>query len=258
MELILFMVIKNDKVNKDRGEFFMEQVHLDYRLEAVTELVPENTRVADIGTDHGYLLIYLCQKGKILEGIGCDLREGPLSSAKLNVRLSGVENKIQLRLGDGLKAISPNEVDGATICGMGGGTIREILEGNEELWKSLSYIVCQPQNDGGQLRKFLCESGWKIDEERIVESQNRIYEMFRAIPGEMKFPEKEIYWELGPLLIEQKEQLVLKKIEELLFLVAQALKGLGKSAKSRENEEKKELWKARKKELEEVKKLLLE
>ena len=57
MELILSMVIKNDKVNKDRGEFFMEQVHLDCRLETVSELVQENTRVADIGTDQGYLLI---------------------------------------------------------------------------------------------------------------------------------------------------------------------------------------------------------
>ena len=258
MELILSMVIKNDKVNKDRGEFFMEQVHLDCRLETVSELVQENTRVADIGTDHGYLLIYLCQKGKILEGIGCDLREGPLSSAKMNVQLSGLENRIQLRLGDGLKPINKDEVDGVTICGMGGGTIREILEGSGNLWKSLSYVVCQPQNDGGQLRKFLCESGWKIEEERMVESQNRIYEMFRAVPGEMKIPEKEIYWELGPLLIEQKEQLVLKKIDELLFLVNRALGGLGKSAQSASNEEKKVLWQERMKELEEVKKWLLE
>lgn len=231
---------------------------LDKRLEFVASLVLPNTKLADIGTDHGYLLISLVNRGHISAGIGCDLREGPLGSAKMNIRLSGTENKIQLRLGNGLEPINENEVDGATICGMGGGTIREILVGNEKIWKSLKYLICQPQNDGGELRKFLYESGWKIEEEQIVESQNRIYEMFRAIPGEMKLPEKEIYWELGPLLVERKEPLLIKKIEEFIFLSDRALEGIEKSSKSIENKEKKQGWVQRKMELEEVKKCLLE
>lgn len=231
----------------------MDRIQLDLRLQAVANLVPENIRLADIGTDHGYLLIELVKQGKITGGIGCDLRSGPLQFAQNHVRRSGLSSQIELRLGDGLEPIKAGEVDGVTICGMGGGTIQGILQRRPDVLEKLSYLICQPQNDGGALRKYLAESGWKIIKEELTESHGRIYESFLGVPGEMAEPEKEILWEVGPLLWQEKHPLLGKKIGEMIFLAQGALKGLEKAANTEENNKKRELWEDRLKELEEMK-----
>lgn len=225
-------------------------MELDLRLQEVAKLVPVSESLGDIGTDHGYLLIELVQAGKIERGIGCDLREGPLKFAKKHVRERGLQEKIELRLGDGLAPLAIKEVEGISICGMGGGTIQEILMAQKEIVEHLSYLVCQPQNNGGPLRKFLASSGWKIVEERLVESQGKIYEMFLARKGEMIFPEREMDWELGPLLVQRKEPLLERRVEELIFLTEKVLKDLEAGKKNPENKKKKDSWEKRKTELE--------
>lgn len=227
-------------------------MELDLRLQEVAALIPPSESWGDIGTDHGYLLIELIENGKIRRGIGCDLREGPLQSAEKHVRERGLREKIELRLGDGLAPLAVKEVDGVSICGMGGSTIQEILTAQKEIVENLSYIVCQPQNNGGALRKFLADSGWKISKESLVESQGKIYEMFVAQKGEMTIPKREIEWELGPLLLERKEPLLKKKVEELIFFTGKILKDLEAGKKNQENNKKKNQWEKRKLELEEV------
>ena len=227
--------------------------NLDARLQAVAALVPSGSSLGDIGTDHGYLLIELIHKGKITKGIGCDLRPGPLEFAKSHVRRAGLQSQIELRLGDGLEPLEVGEVEGVTICGMGGGTIQGILERRPDLCAKLSYLICQPQNDGGALRKYMAQSGWRIEKETLTESHGRIYESFLAMPGEMVEPEKEILWEIGPLLWEEKHPLLKKKIDEMIFTAGGALKGLGKAVNTAENKVKKEAWESRLKELEEMK-----
>lgn len=227
-------------------------MELDLRLQEVAKLVPKSESLGDIGTDHGYLLIELVQAGKIERGIGCDLREGPLEFAKKHVRERGLQEKIKLRLGDGLAPLAPKEVEGVSICGMGGGTIQEILMAQKEIVEHLSYLVCQPQNNGGPLRKFLASLGWKIVEEKLVESQGKIYEMFLARKGEMIFPKREMDWELGPLLVQRKEPLLKRRIEELIFLTEKVLKDLEAGKKNPENKKKKDSWEKRKTELEGV------
>lgn len=227
-------------------------MELDLRLQEVAKLVPPSESLGDIGTDHGYLLIELVQTGKIQRGIGCDLREGPLNFAKKHVKERGLQEKIELRLGDGLAPLTVKEVEGVSICGMGGGTIQEILMAQKEIVESLSYLVCQPQNNSGSLRKFLAHSGWKIVKESLVESQGKIYEMFLAQRGKMAFPEREIDWELGPLILQRKEPLLKRKVEELIFLTNKVLKDLEDGKRNSENEEKIKQWEKRKTELEDV------
>lgn len=227
-------------------------MELDLRLQEVAKLIPHSESLGDIGTDHGYLLIELIQAGKIQRGIGCDLREGPLKFAQKHVRERGLQDKIELRLGDGLAPLAVKEVEGVSICGMGGGTIQEILTAQKEIVENLSYLVCQPQNNGGALRKFLANSGWNIVEESLVESHGKIYEMFLAQRGEMISPTREIDWELGPLVVQRKDPLLKRKVEELIFLANKVLKDLEDGKKNSENEEKINQWEKRKTELEGV------
>ena len=100
---------------------------LDERLKTVAALVRPGSRVADIGTDHGYLPVYLVKEGICPRAIAADLRSGPLESARRHVTAAGLSDRIDLRLGDGLTPIEPQEVDDMIIAGMGGETIAGIL-----------------------------------------------------------------------------------------------------------------------------------
>lgn len=211
---------------------------VDDRLGMVADLVPPGARLADIGTDHGYLLLELVNMKKISFGIGCDLREGPLSSAEKNVQLSKYMNKIELRLGDGLQPLKTGEVDGATICGMGGGTIRKILKDNEEIWKAMEFVVLQPQGDGHILREYLIKSGWRLDEERLGLSQGKLYEVILALPGDMEMPLDELLLDIGPILWKNKVEHLDFKIEQLLLDNYRILKGLERAQMNPGNAEK--------------------
>ena len=98
---------------------------LTNRLQAAADLVPVCESMADIGTDHGYLPIYLVQEGRARRAIACDVNDGPLTRAREDVRSSGLSRQIGLRLGGGLAPLGKGEVDGVTICGMGGLLMRK-------------------------------------------------------------------------------------------------------------------------------------
>ena len=97
------------------------------RLLCCASMVQSGARVADIGTDHGYLGIYLLQTGAARHVIACDLRKDPLENARRNAKLFGVDGKMELRLSDGLEKILPDEVDTVVMAGMGGDLIQKIL-----------------------------------------------------------------------------------------------------------------------------------
>lgn len=231
-------------------------MELDLRLKNVAELVPLGSRLADIGTDHGYLLISLMKNQKISHGIGCDLRPGPLGYAQKNVKKFGMSHQIELRLGDGLEPLNIDEVDGVSICGMGGGTIKGILQKKKELWNSLSFLVLQPQSDSGVLRKFLRASGWNILKERLIESDERLYEVIFAAPGQMQDNEDELIWELGPQLWKEKHPLLAKRIADLERSATLVLQGVEQAKETPEKRKQKDYWEQRLKSLREARKWL--
>ena len=106
-------------------EFYMESMILTPRLACMAALVPQNARLADIGTDHGKLPISLLLDGHIASAIGSDIRSGPLAHAERNAKEHNVS--LSLRLAPGLEAVRAEECDTVTIAGMGGQTIAEIL-----------------------------------------------------------------------------------------------------------------------------------
>ena len=106
----------------------MGRIKLDSRLSAVAELVREGKTVADIGTDHAYLLAYLLQQGKIKNGIAADLRKGPLENAGKTLLESEQLDNVRLVLSDGLDELNKGDCEDIVIAGMGGILIKEILE----------------------------------------------------------------------------------------------------------------------------------
>ena len=202
---------------------------LSRRLAALAGYVPEGAVVADIGTDHGYLPIYLIHEKISLAVIAGDVKEGPLSSARKAVAETGLDDKIELRLGDGLAVLSPGEADVVIIAGMGGATIREILEQGREVFTSLQRLVLQPMVAAGHLRLWLVEQGWNIVDETLIEEDGRIYEIIVTEPGRPEENWEQIEIELGPRLLAKKHPLLASHVARLIESEEQVLKGLAKS-----------------------------
>ncbi len=145
------------------------------RLLTAASLVRHGSKVADLGTDHAYLPIYLIRNNISSKVLACDLRKGPLDNAKDNVIRAGCENQIELRLSDGLDYISPDEVDDIIICGMGGTLISDILSRTDWLKNPHYRLIMQPQSHSDDLRRFLFNNGFVIDDEIPVCDEGRDY-----------------------------------------------------------------------------------
>ncbi len=141
---------------------------LDKRLQSVAGLVRCGARLADIGTDHAYLPIWLVAQGICPSAIACDLREGPLENAGRAVAEAGFSSVIECRLGDGLQPITAGEVDDIAIAGMGGETIAAILEACTWAKDRALHYVFQPMSRSEELRRYLLTNGYRIVSELTV------------------------------------------------------------------------------------------
>ena len=153
------------------------------RLLLCAELVPQGARVADIGTDHGYLGIHLLQTGVSPHVIACDLRVGPLENARRNAHVFGAEAQMDFRLSDGLAEVRSEEIDCAVLAGMGGDLIIRIL--SQCAWRKRENLtfVLQPQSAGNVLRRWLSEEGFDILREEPVRDGNFLYTVMEAQSG---------------------------------------------------------------------------
>jgi len=168
--------------------------------------------VADIGTDHALLPVYLIREGIASRVIAGDLNEGPLEAACNNIREAGLADRIGVRRGDGLDITWPGEVDTAVIAGMGGGTIRDILKLAGETAARLKRIVLQPMGDSGDLREWLAANGWRIEDEDLVREDGHIYEIILAVPGRETETDRTLV-SIGPRLFEKKHPLLAEMIK---------------------------------------------
>lgn len=156
-------------------------VSLDKRLSMVASMVRRGSRVADIGTDHAYLPVYLVQNGVCPGGIAADIGVGPLEAARNTVTEAGLLDKISLRLGDGLSPVSPDEVDDVVIAGMGGETIVEILTAADWAKDARLQLVLQPMTRAEELRRWLLTNGFTVTQERLVRDGHRLYPVLTAV-----------------------------------------------------------------------------
>ena len=160
-------------------------MELTPRLQAIADQIRQGSRLADIGTDHGYLPVWLLLSGQIEYAIAADLREGPLERARATAQRAGVTEQISFRLCNGLSAIGPDEVDTVAIAGMGGETICTILK--EAPWtREGKRLILQPMTGFPELRRWLQENGYTICQEYLAREGKRLYSIWVATGGEMQ------------------------------------------------------------------------
>jgi len=155
-------------------------VKISNRLTTAAALVTQGYTLADVGTDHGYIPIYLLQQKKIPSAIAMDINEGPLERAKEHIALYGLQAYIQTRLSDGVAALKPGEVEAVLIAGMGGGLVMHILKDGEKVCQSAKELILQPQSEIERVREFLREKGYTILAEDMVYEDGKFYPMMKV------------------------------------------------------------------------------
>lgn len=157
-------------------------------LRAADEIdaLPEGSKagVADIGTDHGYLPIYLAEQQATGRVIAMDVNEGPLERARANVAAAGLSDRIELRRSDGFAGLTEGEVQIAVLSGMGGRLIREMMDEHDPRTLGIHQLILQPQSDVRELWDYLMKNDWAVVEERMVFEEGKFYTMMRAVQTE--------------------------------------------------------------------------
>lgn len=148
---------------------------LDKRLRCVAGLVRPGSVLADIGTDHAHLPVWLVKEGVCPRAVAADIRIGPAAAARRSVEAAGLEERIDVRVGDGLAPLCPGEADDIVIAGMGGETIASILEAAPWTKDGRYRLILQPMTRHECLRRFLLTGGFDILSEQIVQEGRRRY-----------------------------------------------------------------------------------
>lgn len=178
-------------------------IKLSKRLETVASFVPKGSNIADIGTDHGYIPIYLTERGIVNRALAMDVGTGPLERACAHIKACGLAERIVTRLGDGLKNLQAEEADCIVIAGMGGELIIRIMEEGRHMWDSVRTWVLSPQSDLDKVRRYLEEWEFLIDRETMLKEDGKYYTVMRVVRGTMSL-KKMAYYKYGKLLIVEK------------------------------------------------------
>ncbi len=189
------------------------RVRVSGRMQAVAELVPKGSVAADVGTDHGYIPIYLVQQQIADRVLALDLRKGPLARAKRHIEACGLTDVITTRLSDGLKEVVPGEVDTVILSGMGGPLMIRILDESRAVVDSVSYLILQPQSETDQVRRYLAETDLRIEAEDMVEEDGKYYPMMRAVPGTPE-PYEEVEFYYGKKLLEEQNPVLKQYLQK--------------------------------------------
>lgn len=183
-------------------------IKLSQRLQAIADMVPKGARVADIGTDHGFLPCWLAQQKQVEQVIACDVNAQPLALAQKNIGDYNVADTVITRLGDGLKVIKPGEVDVVTIAGMGSSLMLEILEASPLVVDGLRRIILQPNVGAEAVRVWAEKSRWQIVREDLVQENDRFSVIIALEPGRSLQPMSAVELYLGPQLLADQHPLL--------------------------------------------------
>lgn len=188
------------------------------RLRLLADWVPAGARLADVGTDHGYLPVWLVLRGRAASAIASDLRPGPLSRAQKTAEDYGA--KLDLRLCDGLSAVAQEECDTVVIAGMGGENIAAILAAAPWTADGGHTLLLQPQSRPEVLRGFLAGHGYIIQREALVRDRGHLYPVMEAGAGTMTLSLGQLYCGAKLLHDPLAERYIIEKIIQLQGVVA--------------------------------------
>ena len=155
------------------------------RLKAVAGMVTKGKKIADIGTDHGYVPIYLVENSICSKVYAMDINEGPLKIADKNIAIHGLIDKIETIQSNGMEKLKDNMVDGAIISGMGGDLIVDILSRGKNI-KGINELVLSPHRRVDLVRKYLLENNWEIIDEKMLIDSGKYYTIIKALKNDEK------------------------------------------------------------------------
>lgn len=219
-------------------------MELSKRLQAVAGLVTPDLKIADIGTDHAYIPIWLVEQGISPSAIAMDINQGPLEKAKENIVLHGLTSRIKTRQSDGMRQLKPSEAESVVIAGIGGGLVIKILEDVKEQDLGIKEWILQPQSELKKVREYLNESGYRIVDEMMILDEGKFYPMMKAIKGKQEvYHEEELSY--GKLLLKNRNPILKMFLEKELELkngIYETLKKTsGQSAQKRVSELEEEI-----------------
>lgn len=188
-------------------------IQLSKRLQAIADLVPHTEVVADVGTDHAYLPIFLIQAQICKKVLALDINKGPLQTASTNIHRYHCSNMIETRLSDGLSSVTEDEVDGVIFAGMGGELMQRLLTQSQELVQKLDWCIVQPQSQIEKFRRYLIQEGYSIVKEDIVCEDDIYYPilMFQSIPTDQLW--KTVEYRYGKDLLENKHPVLYRLLK---------------------------------------------
>lgn len=176
---------------------------LSPRLMTAASMINPCRKTVDIGTDHAFLPAFLVLNSKTEKVLACDIGIQPLENARKTVTEYSLNDKIELRVSDGLKSVSPSEAQEISICGMGGTLMAQILADAPWIKSEDIHLVLQPMTHCEDVRRFLCENGFAIDREECVSDNGRLYCCISAYWKNVHSPKEEGYCYFGELLSQQ-------------------------------------------------------
>ncbi len=180
---------------------------LSARLQAIADFVPKDSIVGDIGTDHGYVPIYLIENNISKKVIATDISANSLNKAIENISLNKYEDKIDSRLGNGLDTIKEFEIDTVIIAGMGGILIKEILDKNWLKRDSIVNLILQPNVATNELREYLITNNFEIIDEKLVKDGKKFYEILVVKKG-LSHLKEDSFYQIGDRLIENNDPIL--------------------------------------------------
>lgn len=192
-------------------------IKLSKRLLSIANLVEDNSKVVDIGCDHGLVSIYLAMTKPNISIIASDINQNALDNAIKNINKYHLEDKIQTRISNGLDNIN-EEVDTIIISGMGGHTIVDILNNNYQKLNKVNNLIIQSNNDIEYVRRKIVKLGYYISKEELILDKNIYYTIILFTKGKKRYTNKEYYF--GPIILKDNTKVFqIRKIKEYNKLI---------------------------------------
>lgn len=201
-------------------------IKLSNRMESVVSMVTPSNPICDVGCDHGYISIALVERGLSPTALAMDINPGPLERAKENIKGAGLEDRITIRLSDGLREYAPGEAKTLIITGMGGPLIQDILSYDLAKTNSFSELILSPQSEIREFRIYLSDNGYTILDEDMVLEDGKFYVILKAVRRDPESNTEVISDQglsFGPVLLKKKHPVLgaflveeIKKKEDVL------------------------------------------
>lgn len=222
---------------------------ISLRLKTVAQALTPGFIPADIGTDHGYVPIYLVKQGVCPKAFAMDINPGPLSRARDHIAKEGLGDRIITRLSNGLEKLDPQEVDSIIIAGMGGALICRILAASPEFMQTGKELILSPQAEWFKVRQFLHEHHYVIKKEWFLKEEGKYYVVIKARPGDDQLLCKEeklgqtshgddpspfddeTCYQYGKYLLEEKNPILFEYLEKERQKMKRILAGLKEQGK---------------------------